>query len=38
MRLWVLIIRGEFKNYTFDCADVPTDEQSERQNDRLYET
>ena len=37
MRLWMLRIRGEFKNYSFICAHVPMDEKSERQKDRLYE-
>jgi hypothetical protein len=30
-RLWVLRIRGEFKNYSFICANVPTEEKSEKQ-------
>jgi hypothetical protein len=34
----MLRIRGEFKNYSFICAHVPTEEKSERQKDRLYET
>jgi hypothetical protein len=38
MRLWVLRIRGEFKNYSFICAHVPTKEESERQKDQLYKT
>ena len=28
MRLWVLRIRGEFKNYSFICAPVPMKERS----------
>ena len=38
MRLCVLRVRSEFKNYSFICAHVPTEEKSERQKDRLYET
>jgi len=38
MRLFVLRIRGEFKNYSFICAHVLTEEKSERQKDRLCET
>jgi len=38
MRLCVLTIRGEFKNYSFICALLPTEERSERQKDQLYET
>ena len=38
MRPWVLRITGEFKNYSFICAHVPTEEKSERHEDRLYET
>jgi hypothetical protein len=30
-RLWVLRIRGEFKNYSFISAHVPTEEKSEKQ-------
>ena len=38
MRMWVLRIRGEFKNYSFTCAHVPTEEKSEREKDWLHET
>ena len=38
MRLCVLRVRGEFKNYSSICAHVPMEEKSERQKDRLYET
>jgi len=38
MRPCVLTIRGEFKNYSFFCALVPTEERSERQKDLSYET
>jgi len=38
VRLCVLRIRGEFKNYSFICVLVPTYEKSERQKHRLYET
>jgi len=38
MRLWVLRIRGKFKNYSFICAHVLTEEKSERQKDLLCET
>jgi len=38
MRLSVLRMRGEFKNYSFICALVPTEEKSKRQKDRSYET
>jgi hypothetical protein len=38
MRLWVLRIRGEFKNYSFICAHVPMEEKSEKQKVRWYET
>jgi hypothetical protein len=40
MRLWVprITISGEFKNYTFISAHVPTEVKSERQKDQLYET
>jgi len=31
MRLWVLRIRGEFKNYSFICAPIPMKEKSDRQ-------
>jgi hypothetical protein len=35
MRLWVLRIRGEFKNYSFICAHLPTKKRSMRLN-RVY--
>jgi len=38
MRHCGLRIRAEFKNYSFICALVPTDEKSERQKHRSYET
>ena len=38
MRMWVLRIRGEFKNYSFICALVPTEEKRERQKEWLDET
>jgi len=38
MRLRVLRIRGEFKNYSFICAQVQTKEKGERLKDWLYET
>ena len=38
MRLYVLRIRGEFKNHSFICALIPTGEKSERQKDRSYWT
>jgi hypothetical protein len=31
MRLWMLRIRGEFKNYSFICAHVPTEVKNETQ-------
>jgi hypothetical protein len=37
MRLRVLRIRGEFKNYSFFCAHIPMEEESEREKDGLYE-
>ena len=38
MILWMRRIRSEFKNYSFFCAHVLTEEKSERQTDRLYGT
>jgi hypothetical protein len=38
MRLWILRISREFKNYSVICSHVQTDEKSERLQDRLYGT